>query len=253
MGNESKIIGKIKAQITRFSNRVSSGFPKPTRRFIREMIYGIQAGKDVKLSNVARSLNEEMPLIQTEKRLSWQGDRRDLTEGLSRNLIKEGSRRVGRDTVLALDLGDINKPYVEKMENLTKVRDGSESKTDSGYWLINIVGANVEGEDLVPLYSELYSQEARGFRSENTQIFKAVDIVREGVEDRGIWAIDRGGDRKVILEGFLGRHLRFVIRQRGDRDLELGDGERRSCLSIALGCGCRHKRKLVVDRDGLKE
>jgi len=88
MGNESKIIGKIKTRITSFSKRVSAGFPKPTRRFIREMIYGIQAGKDVKLSNVARSLNEQIPLIQTEKRLSWQGDRRDLTEGLNRNLIK---------------------------------------------------------------------------------------------------------------------------------------------------------------------
>lgn len=253
MGNESKIIGKIKTQITRFSNRVSSGFPKPTRRFIREMIYGIQAGKDVKLSNVARSLSEEIPLIQTEKRLSWQGDRRDLTEGLNRNLIREGSRRVDSDTVLALDLGDINKPYAEKMENLATARDGSEGKIDSGYWLINVVGADVEGEDLVPLYSELYSQEARGFRSENTQIFKAVDMVREGVEGRGIWAIDRGGDRKVILEGFLGRRLRFVIRQTGERDLVLSDGKRRSCLSIALGYNCKHKRRLVVNRDGLKE
>jgi len=252
MGNDSKTIGKIKAQISRFSKGVSAGFPKPTRRFIREMIYGIQAGKDVKLSNVARSLSEGIPLIQTEKRLSWQGDRRDLTEGLNRNLIKEGSRRVDRDTVLALDLGDINKPYAEKMENLAKVRDGSEAKIDNGYWLINVVGADVEGEDLVPLYSELYSQGARGFRSENAQIFKAVDMVMDGVGDRGIWAIDRGGDRKIIFHGFLDRGLRFVIRQRGDRDLVLGDGERRSCLSIALGCGCRHKRKLVVDRDGLR-
>jgi hypothetical protein len=71
---------------------------------------------------VPRSLSEGISLIQTEKRLSWQGDRRDLTEGLNRNLIKEGSRRVDRDTVLALDLGDINKPYAGKMENLAKVR-----------------------------------------------------------------------------------------------------------------------------------
>jgi len=153
-----------------------------------------------------------------------------------------------------LDLGDINKPYAEKMENLATVRDGNEGKIDNGYWLINVVGADVEGEDLVPLlYSELYSQEARGFKSEDTQIFKAVDMVREGVEDRGIGAIDRGGDRKVILEGFLGRRLRLVIRQTGERDLVLSDGKRRSCLSIALGCNCKHKRRLVVDRDGLKE
>jgi hypothetical protein len=34
------------------------------------MIYGIQAAKDVKLSNITRSLNEPQPLIKTEDRLS---------------------------------------------------------------------------------------------------------------------------------------------------------------------------------------
>jgi hypothetical protein len=35
-----------------------------------QMLYGIQASTDVKLSNIARSLNEEIALVKTESRLS---------------------------------------------------------------------------------------------------------------------------------------------------------------------------------------
>jgi hypothetical protein len=36
MKNNSKIAGKIKAQITRFSNWLTEGLKKPDRRFIKE-------------------------------------------------------------------------------------------------------------------------------------------------------------------------------------------------------------------------
>ena len=51
------------------------------------------------------------------------------------------------------------------MEYLALVRDGSTGETRSnGYWLIDVLGADVEGEDLIPLYGELYSQEAKDFQ-----------------------------------------------------------------------------------------
>ena len=34
------------------------------------MLFGIQASQDVKLSNIARSLQEDIPLLKTEDRLS---------------------------------------------------------------------------------------------------------------------------------------------------------------------------------------
>lgn len=49
MATQSKTAGKIKTQITRFSNRLSSGLNKPKKKFLHQMIYGIQAGKEVKL------------------------------------------------------------------------------------------------------------------------------------------------------------------------------------------------------------
>jgi len=63
MYSEIKLISKVKAQITKFSHKVSRSFKKPKGKFIHQMIYGIQAAKDVKLSNIARALNEDISLI----------------------------------------------------------------------------------------------------------------------------------------------------------------------------------------------
>ncbi len=90
MAIESKTAGKIKTQITRFSNKLSSGLKKPKRKFLHQMIYGIQASKDIKLSNIGRSLGEEIPLKKTENRLSQQINNGDLTEFLSKKLAQEG-------------------------------------------------------------------------------------------------------------------------------------------------------------------
>ncbi len=250
MGNDSTVAGKIKTQITRFSHRICRGLKKPTRRFVAQMIYGIQASKDVKLSNISRSLNEGIALIKTEGRLSRHMGKGDLTEGINQALVADGALRVSDDTVIALDISDIDKPYARKMENLAWVRDGSTGERRSqGYWLIGAFGADVEGEDLIPLYGELYSQEATGFLSENSQILGVIDRVTEGTGTRGIWAIDRGGDRGVLLKGVLGRQLRFVIRLEGKRHLITKDGTKKGALKIAWGCSCPHTRQIVIRKD----
>jgi len=131
------------------------------------------------------------------------------------------------------------------------VRDGSTGETKSnGYWLMDVLGADVEGEDLIPLYGELYSQEANDFRSENRQILNAIDRVMEGIGPKGIWAMDRGGDRSRLLKGFLERKLRFVVRLVGDRDLILKDGQKKNSLKIAWECHCPHQKELRIEKEG---
>lgn len=253
MGHDSKIAGKIKAQITRFSNRLTEGLTKPERRFIREVIYGIQASKDVKLSNIARSLGESIPLIKTEWRLSRNAAKNDFTDLINARLIGLGKNRITDDTVLALDPGDIDKPYAKKMEYLAPVRDGSTKETNSpGYWTMEVVGADVEGEELIPLYGELYSQKAKGFSSENTQIIKAIDAVVAHVGTRGIWTIDRGGDRERLLRAFFERQLRFMIRMRGDRHVRWGD-ETLPMEDVAARCHCPHVRTIEIEKNGERQ
>jgi hypothetical protein len=250
MENNSKIAGKIKAQITHFAHEISWGFKKPLKKFVVQMLYGIQASKDVKLSNIARSLNEQIPLIKTEGRLSRNIGKDDLTLVMNKSLIADGAKRIKEDTVIAIDISDIDKPYARKMEHLALVRDGSTGeRRSSGYWLLTILGADVEGEDLIPLYGELYSQEADTFESENRQILRAVDLVRGEIGARGIWAIDRGGDRAILLKGFLTWGMRFVVRMKGDRTVT-HDGEEKSVLQAASSCSCPHQREVVIQKDG---
>ena len=75
MSDDSRLQGKIKCQITRFASRLTDGWAKPLRRFVGEMLYGLQAAEDVKVSNIARSLAEKVRLIKTENRLR---DRRSV-------------------------------------------------------------------------------------------------------------------------------------------------------------------------------
>lgn len=251
MTNDSKIAGKVKAQITYFAHKISSGLKKPARKFMVQMLYGIQASKDVKLSNISRSLNETIPLIKTENRLSRNVGKEDLTDWINKHLVTDGAKRVKEDTVVALDISDIDKPYAKKMEHLALVRDGSTGETkSSGYWLLAVLGADVEGEELIPLYGELYSQNAGDFKSENNQILKALDSVREGIGEKGIWAIDRGGDRGILLKGLLKRQSRFVIRMVGERHLILKDGKKKRALKIAWECPCSYQREVKVQKEG---
>lgn len=61
------------------------------------MVYGIQACKDVKLSNIGRALQEDIPLIKTEDRLSRNLDDEDFTEHINGQTLRlghESSRKV---------------------------------------------------------------------------------------------------------------------------------------------------------------
>ncbi len=127
------------------------------------MLFGIQASQDVKLSSIARSLKEEIPLIKTEDRLSRNLKTAKLEAELTSQLASMTSQRVEHNTVLYLALSDIRKEYARKMEYLAPIHDGSTGQVHAGYWLCAITGAEVNGSEILPLYQKLYSAEARDF------------------------------------------------------------------------------------------
>ena len=48
MTENSRTAAVIKGQISKFSGIISRELPKPKQKLVREMIYGIQAAKDIK-------------------------------------------------------------------------------------------------------------------------------------------------------------------------------------------------------------
>ncbi|OGF63717.1 MAG: hypothetical protein A2Y62_21420 [Candidatus Fischerbacteria bacterium RBG_13_37_8] len=256
MKHYSKLSGKIKQQVTIFSNNVTAGeFTKPIRRAIREFIYGIQAEKDIKIASVARSLNEQIALIKVETRLSNNLNKEDYFEKLHDKIIQMASKYIREDTVLAIDPGDVVKKYAKQMEYLYKVRDGSTGNIEPGYPLIHVAAADVSGEVMIPLLMKLYSSIAPGFLSENKEILDAIDFVVKRIGQKGIWTIDRGGDRKKIIEHLLEKNLRFVIRLKGDRHLlakqeGVDKWDKQDALAIAKQTKCRHYKWIKKKKEG---
>ena len=250
MSMNSKIVANLKGQLSKFSGIISKGFKKPKQKLIKEMLYGIQASKDVKLSNIARTLKEDQVLIKTEDRLSRNLDDEDFTEGINDEICRLAAPKVTDDMVIAIDPGDIRKKYAKKMEFLGKVYDGSEKEIGNGYPLCKAVAADIESKKVIPLYCEVYSHGAQGVKSENDQIMKAIDTIFKHIGNRGIHAMDRGGDRGFIYEKYLKRDkpIRFVIRLK-DRDL-IHRGKRKNCYDMAKALPTPHESVLIIYDEG---
>lgn len=240
---------KLREQMVRFSGELSAGLPKVTRRFVTEMIFGIQARGSVRLTEVGRALGETISLKKTEERLSRRLGQRRLDREIQRRLIEHAAGRIEDDTLLVLDLSDVTKKYAQKMENLSQVRDGSEKELGWGYWTLNIVGASTKGTKLVPLYGRLFSHAVGGHESENEEIRDAVGEVAEVVGKRGIWVMDRGGDRRYIYNYLLPNKLRFMIRVRADRGLRTAQGIA-SAVDLARSCPMLFHETVVREEAG---
>jgi hypothetical protein len=119
--HDSKTRSRLKAQLTKFSAELCTGLSRPLTKFVTQMLFGIQASQDVKLSNIARALKEEIALIDTEKRLSRNLKAEKLEKELTPQLVRMGSQRVQPNTVLTLDLSDIRKEYAQKMGLVRKI------------------------------------------------------------------------------------------------------------------------------------
>jgi hypothetical protein len=125
------------------------------------------------------------------------------------------------------------------------VWDGSSGETHRGYWLVDVPGAEIHGSEIVPVYQKLFSAEAEDFCSENAEILAVVDAVADHLAGRGIWTMDRCGDRKKLLEPLLDKGLRFVIRSTGERMVIDRRGRLRSIAEVAAACQLRHQARVV--------
>jgi hypothetical protein len=52
----TRVRSRLKAQLTKFTSELAEGLSRPLRAFVGEMLFGIPASQDVKLSNIARRL-----------------------------------------------------------------------------------------------------------------------------------------------------------------------------------------------------
>lgn len=217
MDANSSAIVCFKAQANKFSGIISKGLSKTKQRLVKELIYGIQASKDVKISNVSRALQEEIPLIKTEDRLCRNLADEDFSEHINDVIIRLGDDKITGEMVIAIDPGDIMKPYAKSMEKLCGIYDGSQGRPAKGYHLCQVTAANLEHNKIVPLYCEAYSSEEKDYISTTEKIKTAINKVIQRTGTQGVWTIDRQGDCNDIIEYFIANTLQFVTRLKLNR------------------------------------
>lgn len=240
---------KMRGYLEEFSGKLSSGLVKPAARCVFEMLYGIAARGSVRISEVSRALEEDIKLIKTETRLSRNLGREEIEGNVRDAVLREGSSSIKKSTLLVMDLSDIVKPHAEKMEYLGRVHDGSEGTIGSGYWLCQVVGVENEGSAIIPLYSKLYSHNAPDFESENDEIKRAVSSISSYTENRGVWLLDRGGDRGELYTSLLNEGNAFIIRNTGKRHIFSGK-QKLNTSEVAEKCPMKYAEYIVKEKKG---
>lgn len=247
--NHRQIARKLQEQIHSFSGIFYPHFSRPRAKFIEQMIYGIQAGRDVKLSSIGRSLGEDILLKKTEERLSRHLAAVGLGQKINEVIAEHGSRKVHRDTLIIIDPTDVRKPYAKSMPYMARVRDGSSGEIVNGYSACNVIACEPGSRRMIPLHQRLWSSDAPDYKSENIQLLQVVDTVSEATGDRGIYVLDRGFDRRELINPLLRRKLRFIIRQTGERHL-LYRNRKRLVLDLARDCPMACAETIVKEVKG---
>ncbi len=216
------------------------------------MLYGIQASQDVKLSEIARTLNEPITMKKQEDRLSRMLAHEEIEPRIGGVIAHLAARHIHRDTLIVIDPTDIQKLYARKMEYLGRVRDGSTGELGNGCNACLAVACQSGKRRITPLHLRLWSCEADGFTSQNDEILDIIDLISVAAKKRGIYVVDRGGDGDWLFDGLHARGLDYIVRLVGNRMLRHG---KRVALAEALAASCPMKYAETVTREtenGLK-
>ncbi|MFC2111134.1 hypothetical protein ACFLQ5_01640 [Bacteroidota bacterium] len=157
--------------------------------------------------------------------------------------------------VLAIDPGDMKKPYAKAMEYLCGIYDGSEHTNANGYHLCQVTAANLTHDRIVPMYCEAYSHLANDYQGATEKLIDVISKVTEYTKKRGTWAIDRQGDDIDLIKFFVQEELQFVTRLKINRYLHYGNNINRQVKAerIHHHVKLNHKAHIYITKDGKEE
>ena len=244
MNNYSKIINQMKEKITNFSKKISKGLSLPNSKFVLDMVYGLISSSSVFLSEIARSLNENITLKKIIERLSnrlsnFDNEKRDLVWN---NYIDTVKSKIDDNTVFCNDPGDLGKKFSSKLENLDLIKDGSTGEYINGYQMFEIAALTKNEKLPIPVYSSLFSSNEENFVSTNSEYLKGLEYVKETFGKVGIYALDRGFDDEKYFNYFSKEKLNFVIRMKTIRNvIACKNGNSYNIKKLAMKVKCKNQ------------
>ena len=220
MINYNRLGYEIKRDFSNFSLKISKRLKRPQKKFVHQMLYGILAGNKLHLSEIARSLKENITLKKTIDRLSKNLNVFDDKDLLMQDYLTLVKHHVKDDyAVIIIDNSDIAKPASKKLEALSEIRDGSTGELTQGYLTIEAAVLSEKGKMPLPVYEKVFSAAEKGFISEMYENLRCLDTLSENFSPKCVRTLDRGFDANDYYRYFLKRRERFVIRAKKNRNV----------------------------------
>ena len=233
MNNFTTNTYEMKREIIIFSNKISKGLNKKETKFIIDMEYGIAFSGSTIISNISRSLKEEIKLKNTIERLCDNLNTFVHYDELYNNYVEVIGDIYGDEPVALFDDSNISKIYGKKFEDLDAVIDASslDKKITKGYHICVTVTLTVNESQPISLYSQIYSCKSKEFKSMNDFTLKSIDAVKSALKRKFTGVFDKGYDDNKIID-YMGDNY-FVIRM-NDRRNFLFEGKKKNAYQEAL-------------------
>lgn len=232
MSNFTTNTYEMKREILNFSEKIAKKLSKSEKKFIKDIEYGIAASGSCLISDISRSLNEDIKLKNTIERLCDNLNSFDDTETLYNNYIEEIGDIYGKEPVVLFDDSDISKVYGKKFEDLDDVIDASsqDKKVTKGYHVCEATILTEKENQLISVYSQIYSCKSKDFKSMNDYTFKSIEAAKKVLNRKFIGVFDRGYDDNKIIDYMDDNY--FVIRM-NDRRVFLFKGKKKNAYEEA--------------------
>lgn len=232
MSNFTTNTYEMKREILNFSEKIAKKLSKSEKKFIQDIEYGIAASGSCLISDISRSLNEDIKLKNTIERLCDNLNSFDDTETLYNNYIEEIGDIYGKEPVVLFDDSDISKVYGKKFEDLDDVIDASsqDKKVTKGYHVCEATILTEKENQLISVYSQIYSCKSKDFKSMNDYTFKSIEAAKKVLNRKFIGVFDRGYDDNKIIDYMDDNY--FVIRM-NDRRVFLFKGKKKNVYEEA--------------------
>ena len=232
MNNFTTNTYEMKREILNFSEKIAKKLSKSEKKFIQDIEYGIAASGSCLISDISRSLNEDIKLKNTIERLCDNLNSFDDAETLYNNYIEEIGDIYGKEPVVLFDDSDISKVYGKKFEDLDDVMDASsqDKKVTKGYHVCEATILTEKENQLISVYSQIYSCKSKDFKSMNDYTFKSIETAKKVLNRKFIGVFDRGYDDNKIIDYMDDNY--FVIRM-NDRRVFLFKGKKKNVYEEA--------------------
>ena len=232
MNNFTTNTYEMKREILNFSEKIAKKLSKSEKKFIQDIEYGIAASGSCLISDISRSLNEDIKLKNTIERLCDNLNSFDDTETLYNNYIEEIGDIYGKEPVVLFDDSDISKVYGKKFEDLDDVIDASsqDKKVTKGYHVCEATILTEKEKQLISVYSQIYSCKSKDFKSMNDYTFKSIETAKKVINRKFTGVFDRGYDDNKIIDYMDDNY--FIIRM-NDRRNFLFKGKKKNAYEEA--------------------